>query len=102
MATPTRSKTAPRFDGAVYDPALDDDRLRRQLGRVWNLMRDGHWRSLQEIAGLTGDPETSVSAHLRHLRKPRFGGYRVDKRRRGRSGTWIYRLDIASREQAAA
>lgn len=86
--------SGPRFDGAVYDPALDNDRLRRQLGRLWALMRDGQWRSLFEIAAARGDPETSTSAQLRHLRKPRFGGYRVEKRRRGCSGTWEYRLVV--------
>jgi hypothetical protein len=90
---PSLFETAPRFDGSGYDPALDGDRLRRQLGRVWNLMRDGHWRTLYEIADTTGDPQTSISAQLRHLRKPRFGGYTVDKRRRtALGGTYEYRL----------
>jgi hypothetical protein len=91
-------ETAPRFDGVVYDPALDDDRLRRQLGRVWDLMRDGCWRTLFEISDETGDPQTSTSAQLRHLRKPRFGGYTVEKRRRGVSGTWEYRLALGDEE----
>jgi len=89
----TLPTTAPRFDGPVYDPALDDDRLRRQLGRVSNLMRDGRWRTLYEIAETTGDPQTSISAQIRHLRKPRFGGYIAEKRRRTtQGGTWEYRL----------
>lgn len=91
--SPSLFETSPRFDGAVYDPALDDDRLRRQLGRVWDLMRDGRWRTLYEIASSTGDPETSTSAQLRHLRKPRFGAYAIEKRRRtALGGTWEYRL----------
>jgi hypothetical protein len=58
-------------------------------------MRDGQWRTLYEIAKATGDPETSTSAQLRHLRKPRFGGYVVEKRRRtATAGTWEYRLLI--------
>lgn len=90
----------PVFDGPAYDPALDHDRLRRQLGRVWDLMRDGRWRTLYEIAEATGDPETSTSAQLRHLRKPRFGGYVVEKRRRtATGGTWEYRL-LTSRDEA--
>jgi hypothetical protein len=95
VGTPGRNglERMPRFDGPAYDPALDDDRLRRQLGRVWTLMRDGEWRSLYEIAAATGDPETSTSAQLRHLRKPRFGGYTVEKRRRTPgAGTFEYRL----------
>jgi hypothetical protein len=91
--TPSLFETAPRFNGVVYDPALDDGRLRRQIGRVFALMSDGAWRSLQEIADATGDPHASLSAQLRHLRKRRFGGHTVEKRRRtSRGGTWEYRL----------
>jgi hypothetical protein len=83
---------SPRFDGPCYDPALDHERLTQQLGRVFNLMRDGSWRSLNEIADATLDPHASISAQLRHLRKPRFGGYQVNKRRRGDSGIWEYQV----------
>ena len=93
MRTPALFQRDPRFDGVSYDLARNHDRLRRQLGRVRNLMRDGRWRSLQEIAGATGDPETSISCQLRNLRKPRFGGHDVRKRRRAEiGGTWEYRL----------
>lgn len=83
------------FDGAVYDPEFDDERLTKQLGRVWAVVRDGHWRTLREIAQRTRDPEASVSAQLRHLRKQKFGGYKIDKRNRGdRSrGLYEYRCD---------
>lgn len=93
----------PRFDGPVYDPALDADRLRRQLGRVWNLMIDGRWRTLYEIAQACGDPETSISAQIRNLRKPRFGGHEVQNQRRtATGGSWEYRLlPRASEVQAA-
>ena len=99
--TPSLFETALRFNGPVYDPALDDDRLRRQIGRVFGLMLDGRWRSLQEIADATGDPHASISAQLRHLRKPRFGGHAVEKRRRAvLGGTWEYRLVIARSSNA--
>jgi len=42
----------------------------------------GEWLTLAEIAALTEYGEASISAQLRHLRKPQFGGYRVEKRRR--------------------
>jgi hypothetical protein len=89
-------ETAPRFDGATYDPALDHDRLTKQLGRVWSAMKDGRWRTLNELADATGDPHASISAQLRHLRKPRFGGYTVERRRRGTGGTYEYRLLIGT------
>jgi hypothetical protein len=47
-----------------YDPALDQARLTKQLERVFDLMRDGRWRTLQEIADATGDPHASIRAQL--------------------------------------
>jgi hypothetical protein len=67
------------FNGSAYVPGRDDDRLRGQQLRIWNLMRDGCFRTLHQIAQSTGDPEASISAQLRHLRKPRFGAFLVDK-----------------------
>lgn len=58
---------------------------------IYRLMRDGAWRTLEEIAAATAHPEPSVSAQLRHLRKPQFGGYRVEKRRRTVS-VWEYQV----------
>ena len=51
------------FDGTTYVRELDGVRLGKQLARVFNLMRDGAWRSLREIAdGTEGLPEASISA----------------------------------------
>jgi hypothetical protein len=58
------------------------------------------WLTLHELARLTGYGEASVSAQLRHLRKPCFGGFVVKKRQRavdevirGERGTvWEYQL----------
>jgi len=81
------------FDGSDYDSHIDKERLTGQLKRIYNLMRDGEYRTLNEISKETNDPESSVSAQLRNLRKERFGGYQIDKRRRGESsGLWEYRL----------
>jgi hypothetical protein len=85
---------ATRTMGPAYHPALDRERLQGQMRRVYRLMADGRWRTLAEIAEATGDPQASVSAQLRHLRKPRFGGHRVDKRRRS-GGLWEYRLILS-------
>ncbi len=38
------------------------------------------WLTLDELAKLTHYPPASISAQLRHMRKPRFGGYEVAKR----------------------
>ena len=90
------------FDGVTYDPALDADRLRILLGRVYAFMRDGEWRTLAEIAAACGGTEASVSARLRDLRKERFGAYAVERRRVGQPdrGLFEYRLDV--REDARA
>lgn len=79
------------FDGPAYDPKLDDKRLTGQLKRVFDLMADGQWRTLRQIADQTGDPEASVSAQLRHLRKPRFGAHQVE-RRHVEGGLFEYQL----------
>lgn len=83
-----------RFDGDVYDPAVDDRRLTGQIQRIYRLMSDHQWRTTGEIAAATGDPQSSVLAQLGHLRKERFGAYLVEKRRRGDAsrGLWEYRV----------
>lgn len=80
-----------RFDGKAYVPARDDIRLTGQLRRIYALMKDGKWRSLRQIAEATGDPESSASAQLRHLRKERFGAHTIE-RRYVAGGLFEYRL----------
>jgi hypothetical protein len=67
------------FDGDDYNHKRDSERLTGQLLRIFEVVKDGKWRTLKEIALLTGDPEASISAQLRHLRKPRFGSHEVEK-----------------------
>lgn len=80
-----------RFDGAYYNPARDDKRLQRQMGRVFSFMCDGAWHTLEEIAQETGDPMPSISAQLRHLRKQRHGSWIVDTVHRG-GGLFVRRM----------
>ena len=80
-----------RFDGDDYDDRRDRSRLVGQIKRVFEYVEDGEWRTVQQIAEATGDPETSVSAQLRNLRKARFGGHNVEKRHAG-NGLYFYRL----------
>lgn len=80
-----------RFDGSDYQPVRDDVRLDCQLERVKACMLDGKYRTLGQIATATGDPESSISAQLRHLRKPRFGSFVVDKQYMG-DGLYTYRV----------
>lgn len=88
-----------RFDGDDYDPALDDRRLTGQILRVYNCMADGAWRTLAEIEQVTGDPQASISAQLRHLRKQRFGGHTVNRRSRGDRRHGVYEYQFQVRQQ---
>lgn len=40
----------------------------------------GLWLTLRQLARLTGYGEASISAQLRHLRKPQYGGFVLQKR----------------------
>lgn len=81
----------PDFDGVTYDPQLDYLRLNKQSREVFCVMEDGKWRSLSDIAALTGHPEASISARLRDFRKSKFGGHEV-QRHRDDFGLFHYRL----------
>jgi hypothetical protein len=62
------------------------------MERVYKLMTDGAWHTLPELAKAVQGSEAGVSARLRDLRKARFGGHVVDKRR-VEGGLWEYRLE---------
>jgi predicted transcriptional regulator len=87
----------PLFGGETYEPEFDEGRLRRQLDRVRSLMTDTKWRTLAEIELATGFPQASVSARLRDLRKQKFGGWVVERRRRGegKRGLFEYRVVVS-------
>ena len=79
------------FDGETFDFDRDAERLTGQLDRVRSVMRDGRWRTLAEIAARVEGSEAGVSARLRDLRKPRFGGLTVEREYVER-GIWRYRV----------
>jgi hypothetical protein len=60
--------------------------LRRQREVIRDVMLSAGqcatWLTLDELAKLTHYPPASISAQLRHMRKPRFGAYEVVKRAR--------------------
>lgn len=88
------------FNGSDYNHEEDAERLYIQHVRIRELMRDGKWRTLKQISDTTKDPEASVSAQLRHLRKIRFGGFVIEKRCRGyrKNGLFEYRM-LESKEK---
>lgn len=82
------------FKGDDYDPKLDYARLNTQNEKIFHVMKEMKWLTLSEINALTDAPEASISAHLRCLRRPSFGSYVIERRRRGdqKSGLCEYRL----------
>lgn len=83
-----------RFNGSDYEAKKDNVRLCGQIQRIFNLMKDQKWRTLKEIEEITKDPQPSVSAQLRHLRKERFGSHVVEKINIGdpERGLFAYKL----------
>lgn len=92
----------PHFNGPEYQTKADHSRLSTQHERVKECMMTGRWLSLEEISEQTGDPVASVSAQLRHLRKPRFGAYTIERRPRGNrdKGLFEYRLLLPKTRKA--
>lgn len=83
----------PIFHGSDIDMNRDAGRLKGQIQDVYNLMKDGKWRSLGDIASATGHGEASISAQLRNLRKVEFGSHVVEKVH-VRRGLFEYRLNL--------
>lgn len=84
--------------------------LRRQRDVLCDVMLSAGscetWLTLVELARMTRYGEASISAQLRHLRKPQYGAYTLEKRRREVAEVicgvecgpvWEYRLSRAVR-----
>jgi len=72
-----------------------------QLARVFAALKGGEWLTLPELHIKTGDPISSISAQIRHLRKPENGSHTIRKRRRGAAerGLFEYRLIHADSQE---
>jgi len=81
------------FVGSDYVKERDYKRLSGQHLKVYNLMQDGRYRTLPEIADLISEPPASISAQLRHFRKKSFGSHIVNKKYEG-NGLFSYQLII--------
>ena len=75
---------ADAIEAQVSESSGEEDET--QLAAIRELMQRaftrGIWLTLGEIAEVTEFAEASISAQLRHLRKPHHGRHRVEKRRR--------------------
>ena len=107
----------PQFNGSNYDAVFDHARLSGQIQRVHECMKDGMWRTLDEIAKQTTamkkaaakdgvevseDGASSISAQLRNLRKQRFGSYTVSKRSRGDREKGLFEYQLSSQPKLTA
>lgn len=78
--------------------------LRKRRRRQRDVLRDvmlsasecDTWLTLEELARITRYPAASISAQLRHLRKPRYGGFVVRKRCRVLAATPMSRVETES------
>ena len=85
------------FEGKTFDAVLDGPRLSSQLERVKAVLKNGQWITLRMLAHAVGGSEASVSARIRDMRKEKFGGFHIERRRDPKdpsSGVWQYRLII--------
>lgn len=82
-----------KFDGALVTKE-DDVRLTKQQDSIYQYMKDGKWYSLQQIEQATGHPQASISAQLRNLRKPKFGGHQVITRHITGTGRGNYEYQL--------
>ncbi len=85
------------FDGVTYESAFDASRLRGEMKRVYDVMTGRYWQlwlTLREISQITGDPEASISARLRDLRKTKFGAHTVNRRRRGDPSKGVFEYQL--------
>ena len=89
-----------KFDGSDYTPEKDDERLDKQIDRVKKACRSGVPMTLAAISKETGDPEASISAQLRHLRKEKHGSHSVDKIHVSH-GLYLYKVTLNDRSIAS-
>ena len=88
LPSPPREKA---FSGATYDHRFDYERLHGQLKAVFDLMRDGRWRTLSDIGTAVEGSEASLSARLRDLRKAKYGAHQIQRESVG-GGLFRYRM----------
>ena len=81
----------PKYVGETYAKHLDETRLDTQIAKVYRMMKRSSWTSLAVLSTQCDCSEASVSARLRDLRKPQWGGHDIDKKRM-EGGLWAYKM----------
>lgn len=92
------------FDFSANGATIAEDetapkRLTGQAQRVWECVKGGQWWTLADLSREAKGSEAAVSARLRDLRKPEWGGYTVEREHLG-NGIWRYRVLV--NEQVAS
>ena len=93
------------FQGEDYDRTRDGKRLGAQLQRVYEVMKDGRWRSHQEIVetlmwgGKPREKEASIARQVRYLKD--IPGCYVLRRYEG-NGLYRYSLCTEQGQQRMA
>ena len=78
--------------GATFDPKQDGPRTSNQLRVVRDILSDGAWHPGPDIVAEASEilkqtcSDSSITARIRDLRKPRHGGHQIDRRRRHEGG----------------
>ena len=82
----------PDFDGDDYVANRDNTRLTNQIDKVRMYMENAGYLTVKQIAADLKQPEPSVSAQIRNLRKDRFGARTVNREYRG-NGCYAFKLE---------
>ena len=101
----------PFSSGTGRQNKADTRRLSTQMDRLKKHMLEasarGRWLTLTEIRAALEEswrcpfPEASISAQLRHLKKPAFGAHRLEKRRRYGAGFGLFEYRLLSPDRPA-
>ena len=73
--------------------SIEQKKMTKQRLKVFDLMKDGQWRTLDAIAasGISSPPQ-SIAIYLRSFREEQYGGYTVNIRKLPKSRIFEYQL----------
>lgn len=75
----------------AYD--IEGNELKGSHKKIYDVMRDGKWITLEKLAQLTGMTGSGASACMRNLRMAKFGAHEVE-RKHVKGTLYKYRLII--------
>ena len=93
------------FDGHFFNWKLDHARLTSQMALIFLVIKDGKFRTVQEIQERIWKvffrqcSQTSISAILRHFRKSKYGSHIVHTRQVAESGLFEYRFEFNDKKE---